>query len=229
VERLSQDVFLLLGDSPQELLQHWAELTGYPHLPPIWALGYQQSHRTLASREEILQEAKIFRDKKLPCDVLIYLGTGFCPSGWNTGHGSFSFNEKVFPDPKEMIRTLHSDDFKVVLHVVNPPLSLHGDVTDAVAASEDPENAANYWALHVPLDKLGVDGWWPDEGDPVPKASRLVRNRMYWEGDQLTRPDVRPYALHRNGYAGLQRYGWLWSGDVSSTWKTLAAQIMEGI
>jgi alpha-glucosidase (family GH31 glycosyl hydrolase) len=35
--------------------------------------------------------------------------------------------------------------------------------------------------------------------------------------------------LNRNGYAGLQRYGWLWSGDVFSTWKTLAAQVMEGI
>ena len=50
-------------------------------------LGYQQSHRTLASREEILDDARTFREKKLPCDTLIYLGTGFCPSGWNTDNG----------------------------------------------------------------------------------------------------------------------------------------------
>ena len=223
----SLDVFLLLGDTPPQLLQQWAELTGYPHLPPIWALGYQQSHRTLASSEEVLLEAKTFREKKLPCDALIYLGTGFCPSGWNTGHGSFTFNEKVFPYPGEMIRALHRDDFKVVLHVVNPPLNLHGKVSDAAPA--DPEDAANYWALHAPLDRIGVDGWWPDEGDPLTKACRLTRNKMYWEGDQLTRLNVRPYALHRNGYAGMQRYGWLWSGDVLSTWKTLASQVMEGI
>ena len=223
----AQDVFLLLGDSPAELLRQWAELTGYPHFPPIWALGYQQSHRTLAGREEVLQEAKMFRDKKLPCDALIYLGTGFCPSGWNTGQGSFTFNENVFPDPAGMIAELHGNHFKVILHVTNPPLNLHGKVGDL--ETDDPEDAANYWRLHDPLDRIGVDGWWPDEGDPLEKAARLTRNRMYWEGDKQSRPNVRPFALHRNGYAGLQRYGWLWSGDVQSTWRTLAAQVMEGI
>ena len=52
-----------------------------------------------------------------------------------------------------------------------------------------------------------MDGWWPDEGDALTAASRLTRIRMYWEGPQLDRPDERPYALHRNGYAGMQRYG----------------------
>jgi alpha-glucosidase/alpha-D-xyloside xylohydrolase len=52
---------------------------------------------------------------------------------------------------------------------------------------------------------------------------------MYWDGERQVRPNLRPFALNRNGYAGLQRYGWLWSGDVYSTWKTLAAQVMEGI
>lgn len=224
-----QDVFLLLGDTPVELLGQWAELTGHPHLPPLWALGYQQSHRTLASRDEILQEAQTFREKKLPCDALIYLGTGFCPSGWNTGHGSFTFNESVFPDPEEMIDELHRDHFKVVLHVVNPPINLHGKVSDTGTAAAEPGDAANYWAYHVPLIHMGVDGWWPDEGDPLPVAARLTRNEMYWEGDRQTRPNLRPYALHRNGYAGIQRYGWLWSGDIFSTWKTLEAQVMQGI
>jgi alpha-glucosidase (family GH31 glycosyl hydrolase) len=223
------DIFLLSADTSAQLLRELAELVGFPHMPPLWALGYQQSHRTLASREEILQEAKTFREKQLPCDALIYLGTGFCPSGWNTGHGSFTFNEKVFPDPETMIQQLHQDHFKVVLHVVNPPVNLYGKVSDTGAEAEEPANAARYWSHHVPLDRMGVDGWWPDEGDPLPISSRLVRNEMYWDGERQVRPNVRPFALHRNGYAGLQRYGWLWSGDVFSTWKTLSAQVMEGI
>ena len=61
---------------------------------------------------------------------------------------------------------------------------------------------------------------------PLDIASRLVRNRMYWEGPQIDRPNERPYALHRNGYAGMQRYAsFLWSGDVYSTWETLKTQI----
>jgi len=223
------DLFLLLGDTPAELMKQWAELTGYPHLPPMWALGYQQSHRTLSNREDLLDEARTFRDKKLPCDTLIYLGTGFCPSGWNTGHGSFDFNRSVFPDPQKVIDELHELDFKVVLHVVNPPINLHGTVSDAAPAADDPTDAAAYWKWHIPLDEVGVDGWWPDEGDPLPKAARLMRNRMYFEGERSVRPNVRPFALHRNGYAGMQRYGWLWSGDVHCSWKTLAEQVMQGI
>ena len=224
-----QDVFLTIGETPAELMQQWAEISGYPHLPPTWALGYLQSHRTLESRETVLQEAKTFREKRLPCDAMIYLGTGFCPSGWNTGHGSFEFNENVFPDPDKMIEEFHKDHFKVVLHVVNPPENLHGRVSDTGTAAKDLGDAALYWAQHAPFMKDGVDGWWPDEGDVLPWESRLTRNQMYYEGSRLTRPDIRPFALHRNGYAGLQRYGWLWSGDVFSTWKTLETQVMIGV
>ena len=45
-------------------------------------------------------------------------------------------------------------------------------------------------------------------------------------GDCWARPNERPYALHRNGYAGMQRYAsFLWSGDVHSTWETLKVQV----
>ncbi|HEV2424706.1 MAG TPA: TIM-barrel domain-containing protein [Terriglobia bacterium] len=226
---LPLDFFVMVADRPPGIMKEYARLTGFPHLPPRWALGYQQSHRTLASREEVLGEAKTFREKKLPCDVLIYLGTGFCPSGWNTGHGSFTFNASVFPDPGVMIRELSAENFKVVLHVVNPPPGLHGRASDTGPAAHDETDAARYWQKHLDVFRLGVGGWWPDEGDALGPIECLVRNRMYWEGPQLERPTERPYALHRNGYAGLQRYGWLWSGDIDSTWEVLRAQIAVGI
>lgn len=224
----TRNVYVILGETPAELLRGYAELTGYPHLPPLWSLGYMQSHRTLASRDEVLGIAKTFREKRLPCDALIYLGTGFCPSGWNTGHGSFTFNADVFPDPAEMLRQLHEEHFKVVLHVV-PPYDFHGKITDTASAARTPGDAASYWAEHMPIEGIGVDGWWPDEGDLLPEKARLDRNEMYWEGQLQAHPERRPFALHRNGYAGLQRYGWLWSGDVDSTWKTLSAQVAIGI
>lgn len=225
----AQDIFLAVGETPGDLLLQYAELTGYPHLPARWTFGFQQSHRTLDSRQQILDEAKTFREKKLPCDTMIYLGTGFCPSGWNTGHGSFVFNRAVFPDPEQIVAEFHDLHFNVVLHVVNPPENLHGTVQDSGSAASVAGDAANYWAQHEPFVHAGVDGWWPDEGDILPTPSRLVRNRMYWEGGRKTRPDRRPFALHRNCYAGIQRWGWLWSGDTNSTWKTLETQIMEGI
>ena len=226
---LPLDFFLVFADNPPDIMNEYARLTGFPHLPPRWALGYQQSHRTLASREEVLDEAKTFRERSLPCDVLIYLGTGFCPSGWNTGHGSFTFNASVFPDPGPMIQELARENFKVVLHVVNPPIGLHGRAGDTGPSADDETDAARYWEKHLSVFRLGVAGWWPDEGDALGPIECLARNRLYWEGPLLERPSERPYALHRNGYAGLQRYGWLWSGDIDSTWEVLRAQIAVGI
>jgi alpha-glucosidase (family GH31 glycosyl hydrolase) len=224
---LPLDIFFVASRNPATIMAEYARLTGHAEKPPLWSFGYQQSHRTLANREEVLAEARTFREKKLPCDTLIYLGTGFCPSGWNTENGSFVWNSRVFPDPKEILDELHKDNFRVALHAVILSDKLRGTVRDACELPRfDEEQASCHWDAHRKDFALGVDGWWPDEGDPLDIASRLVRNRMYWEGPQLDRPNERPYALHRNGYAGMQRYGsFLWSGDVYSTWETLKIHI----
>ncbi len=222
---LPLDLFFTASREPAVIMAEYARITGHPELPPLWSFGYQQSHRTLASREEILQEARTFREKKLPCDALIYLGTGFCPSGWNTNNTEFTFNQKVFPDPKAIFDQFHQEHFKVVLHVAYPTriTEMHGMVKDPCDPKRRAEEQPScYWDMHRPVWTLGVDGWWPDEGDALNGPSRLVRNRMYWEAPQLDRPNERPYALHRNGYPGMQRYAsFLWSGDVNSEWATL--------
>jgi alpha-glucosidase (family GH31 glycosyl hydrolase) len=100
-----------------------------------------------------------------------------------------------------------------------------------VAEESDARNHIhNYWAWHRDTFKLGVDGWWPDDGDELPIEARLARHRCYYEGALQDRPDERPWSLHRNGYAGAQRYGgWIWSGDVQSRWATLANHVPVGL
>src|SRR5215831_15732408 len=90
--RLPLELFFVASQDPPTIMAEYCAITGYPEMPPLWSFGYQQSHRTLASREEVLSETRTFREKKLPCDAMIYLGTGFCPSGWNTENGSFTWN-----------------------------------------------------------------------------------------------------------------------------------------
>ncbi len=228
---LPLDVFVVDATDPRVAMAEYARITGHPELPPLWALGYQQSHRTIASRDEIVSEAKTFREKKLPCDAMIYLGTGFCPSGWNTENGSFEFNHRVFDKPKEILDEFHSLNFKVALHAVILTRTLSGTVHDPCRLVRfDEAEASCYWDAHRKDFAMGVDGWWPDEGDPLDAVSRLTRIRMYYEGPQLDRPNERPFALHRNGYAGMQRYApFLWSGDVYSTWETLRNHVPIGI
>jgi alpha-glucosidase (family GH31 glycosyl hydrolase) len=221
------DIFVVASREPATIMGEYARLTGNAELPPLWSFGYMQSHRTLGSPEEILAEAKTFREKQLPCDAMIYLSTGFCPNGWNTENGAFEWNVRAFPDPPKMLAELQKDNFRTVIHTVILTDTLTGRAQDACdVAKYDETEAGCYWDAHRKDFAMGVDGWWPDEGDPLNIASSLVRNRMYWEGPQIDRPNERPFALHRNGYAGMQRYAsFLWSGDVYSTWETLKTHL----
>jgi alpha-glucosidase (family GH31 glycosyl hydrolase) len=233
------DVFVTASKDPTVILREYARITGFAELPPLWSFGYMQSHRTLAGPDEVMWVAKTFREKNLPCDALIYLGTEFTPSGWNTRNGEFAWKAENFPDPPKMLRELHDLHFKVVLHVVIEGRRMSGAVAapctpeKAVPSGRTPDNrwpedraVECYWPYHKPLMDLGIDGFWPDQGDGLDAPSRLARIRMYWEGPQQYRPNERPFALHRNGSPGMQRYGaFLWSGDVQSTWETLKTHI----
>ncbi len=228
------DVFVTDASAPADAMREFTRLTGAPVMPPKWALGYMQSHRTLSTEADILAEAKKFRADNLPCDTFIFLGTGFCPAGWNLGHDSFQFNTNVFAHtPPVVIDELHQQHLHVVLHVV--PLqedypSLHGQIPPAPNEALNQQHIATYWWRHHELVIAGVDGWWPDEGDWLDEASRWERHRMYYEGPMSDAPNVRPWNLQRNGAPGMARYGgWIWSGDISSSWKTLAAQVKVGL
>lgn len=236
------DVFVVSSRDPKVIMREYARITGLPEMPARWTFGYQQSSRTLGGPDEILGVARTFREKKLPCDSLIYLGTEFAPSGWNTRNGEFTWHPTNFPDPKKMLDQLHADHFKVIVHVVIEGRRLLGTVSDPCTAEPLPSGrtaddrwpqerqVSCYWPVHKSVMDAGVDGWWPDQGDGFDGPSRLNRHRMYWEGTQLYRPNERPFALHRNASAGIQRYGgFIWSGDVQNRWETLKAHVGIGI
>lgn len=227
--KLPLKLLITLWDEPSEVLSEYRVIAGETPMPPLWSLGYMQSHRTLESREQMLQVARNFRDRMLPADAVIYLGTGFTPAGWNRGHGSFEFNEEIFNNPEEIFSELNDLDFRVVLHTYSPPVGLFGSAVGE--ESDDEKHISNYWLdNHVDIFNMGVDGWWPDGGEPLSSESRVARYRMYWQGPLYSRPDVRPWNINRTGYSGAHRYGgWIWSGDPDSYWKTLKTQIEVGL
>ena len=72
---LPLDVFVVASHDPLVVMREYARITGLAEMPALWTFGYLQSHRTLTGPEEVLSVARTFREKKLPCDALIYLGT----------------------------------------------------------------------------------------------------------------------------------------------------------
>ena len=53
----------------------------------------------------------------------------------------------------------------------------------------------------------------------------LLMARATYEGLERLRPEQRPYIITRAGYAGIQRYATMWTGDTNSTWDALALNI----
>ena len=230
------DVFVFDAHNPAASMKDFSVITGKSVMPPKWALGYMQSHRTLRDAAQMTGIVDTFRSKKIPLDAVIYLGTGFAPRGWNKKQPSFEFNADVFAkvEPKTFFDEMQAKNVKVVLHMVpydrDKLPTLHGTIPAKPGETLDQSHILNYWKEHVPLVNLGVAAFWPDEGDWFNLFERIKRHQLYYQGSLLSRPNVRPWSLQRNGFPGIAKWGgWVWSGDTQSSWKTLEAQIAVGI
>jgi alpha-glucosidase (family GH31 glycosyl hydrolase) len=229
------DIFIFDAHDPARAMKDFSVITGPASMPPIWALGYMQSHRTLEDDAQMLGIVDTFRKKNIPLDAVIYLGTGFIPRGWNTRQPSFDVNPDVVKrDPKAFIADLHARNVKVVVHMVpwdrDKLPTLHGTIPARPGEKLDDSHIQNYWQQHVPLVKSGIDAFWPDEGDWFNLFERIKRHQLYYQGHLWTQPNLRPWSLQRNGHPGIAQWGgWVWSGDTDSSWKTLEAQIAVGL
>ena len=229
------DFFIFDAQDPARAIKDFSIITGPAVMPPKWALGYMQSHRTLQDDQQMIGIVDTFRSKRIPLDAVIYLGTGFAPRGWNTRQPSFDFNPDVFTrDPRAVVADMHARHVKVVVHMVpwdrDRLPTLQGTIPPRPGEVVDASHVQSYWQQHVPLVTAGIDAFWPDEGDWFNLVERIKRHQLYCQGHLSTNPNVRPWSLQRNGYPGIAQWGgWVWSGDTESSWKTLEAQIAVGI
>ncbi|MFB7516512.1 glycoside hydrolase family 31 protein [Streptomyces sp. NPDC056144] len=117
----------------------------------------------------------------------------------------------------------------------------------------DPAVREWWGGLYEERLRQGFAGVWHDMNEPVsfapfgdttlPRSARhaldgrggdhreahnvygLTMARAGYEGLRGLRPDERPFLFSRSGWAGMQRYGGTWSGDVSTGWPGLRASL----
>lgn len=105
------DAFIIAGDTVEEILHGYRDLTGYPSMPPLWSFGIWMSRMTYFSADEVDEICDRLRAEHYPCDV-IHLDTGWFRTDWLC---EWKFNEKRFPDPKGFIHSLKDKGFRVSL------------------------------------------------------------------------------------------------------------------
>jgi alpha-D-xyloside xylohydrolase len=120
----------------------------------------------------------------------------------------------------------------------------------------NPEARKLFWTqVERELFRKNVDAWWMDATEPdltptptlegqyvhmnptalgtggrVLNASSLLNSAGVYEGQRAAAPNQRVFNLTRSAFAGQQRYAAAtWSGDTSSTWTALRAQIPAGL
>lgn len=110
-EQPEVDAFLIGGQSVEEILRGYRDLTGYPSMPPFWSFGVWMSRMTYFSADEVNAICDRLRQEHYPCDV-IHLDTGWFKTDWLC---EWKFNEERFPNPPAFIKGLKDKGFRVSL------------------------------------------------------------------------------------------------------------------
>ncbi|WP_346857750.1 alpha-xylosidase [uncultured Draconibacterium sp.] len=111
IEEPAIDLFLFGGDSIEQILYGYRQVTGFPTQLPLWSYGTWMSRMTYFSADEVNKICKRLREEDYPCDV-IHLDTGWFRTDWLC---EWKFNPERFPDPKKFITDLRNDGYKVSL------------------------------------------------------------------------------------------------------------------
>jgi alpha-D-xyloside xylohydrolase len=186
------DYYFLYGPEPSQVIAQYRDFTGAAPLLPRWAYGFWQCRERYSSQQQVLDTAAEFRKRKIPVDVLVQDWQYWGKYGWN----AMRFDESEYPNPAEMMTSLHRQNLHLVISVwpkfgveteVNREMEkAHLLLTSAAATGEpgeskeseswadlfNPKAQKAFWAdIDRNLFAAGLDGWWLDasepEGDPL--------------------------------------------------------------
>ena len=115
------DLFLLAGDAPQDLIDHYHVLTGKPPMVPRWGLGAWYSKAYYRTFDEALAAAKKIRALGLPGDVITLDGRAWLDTRTRF---AFEFDPSRYPDPAGAVAQLKELGFKVCVWEY-PYVSIH--------------------------------------------------------------------------------------------------------
>ena len=189
--------YVFCGPAPRDVLAAYTGLTGHTPMPPMWALGNGQSRFSYETADEVLQVARSFRQRDIPCEAL-YLDIDTLD-----GYRDFTWNPVGFPDPAGLLAELREMGFHVVSIVdagvkvdEHYPVYAEGRERDlfcktpqgtdyqnavwpGICAFPDftnPETRRWWGEQHRPLLDAGVDGIKSDMNEPglfIPQNSTM--------------------------------------------------------
>lgn len=189
---------VIVGDTWEDLIDSYTDLTGKQPLPPRWTFGNFASRFGYHSQLEVENTIRKFKELAIPVDAVIldifWFGKDI------QGHmGNLEFLRDSFPEPEKMIKNLKHQGIKTTL--ISEPFVLTTSnrweeaVKEDVLAKDAQGNPYTYdfyfgntgiidvysqkgrswfWNIYKEIDKMGVDGVWGDLGEPEVHPSDLL-------------------------------------------------------
>lgn len=190
------DYYFIYGESMNEAMAGFGELTGHAPLPPKSSFGFWMSKERYHSFKELTEVVAEYRKRKIPLDNIIqdwqYWGKEM--DLWN----SMEFDTIHFNNPEEVISNLHNKyNVKLALSVwpaVGKKTRIHDEMKEADALFDvptwagykvidiyNPKAREIYWDyLHRGLYSQGVDTWWIDATEPSFKDGLYQSKQEEW-------------------------------------------------
>jgi len=183
------DYYFIYGPSPKQVVEDYAFLTGKPPLPPLWSLGFQQSHYTYTPESKLREIASRLRNDRIPSDA-VYLDIGY-----QDRNRPFTVDAKTFPNFPGLVSDLRKQHLHLVnitdlhiAHVANQGYAPYdsGHATDQFVKNPDGSEfvgvvwpgpsvfpdftraqTREWWGnLYQEFVKDGVSGFWNDMNEP---------------------------------------------------------------
>ena len=178
------DYYFMYGPALDDVVGDYRNLTGNPPMFGKWAWGLWQCKNRYQSQAELLGVAGTYRADNIPLDCVIQDWQWWSPNPW----GSHIFNAANYPDPTNMMDTLHAENVHAIISVwarfdtnianANQLSAVNGLYTNVLpnvypagyGQWYDPFNASArsvYWSqISQRIFSAGLDGWWFDASEP---------------------------------------------------------------
>jgi alpha-D-xyloside xylohydrolase len=250
------DYVVFAGSTGDEIIAAYRKVTGEVPLFPLWAYGFIQCRERYTSSDDILENAREFRARKLPMDVMVQDWQYWGKYGWN----AMQWDEAHYPDPAALVRQLHQQLHAELMVSVWSRIEPNSTVGKQFAERNfflpgtqwvdffNPEARALYWKnFSSRMLSLGIDAWWQDATEPENDALAgqttfagpgdrfrliypLLVTKTVYEGQRKDAPDKRVFILTRSAFLGEQQYAAaVWSGDIGNDWETFRRQVAAGL
>jgi len=231
-ERIDTYVFLYRKDFGF-CLRDYFKLTGKPALIPRYALGIWWNKNLEYNSNDILTLVDDFKRNDIPLSIFLF------SKSWHMKHeeidNGFTFDYKLYDNPKALIDNLHQNHIRVGLNI-NPTLGIHPDelayktFKKTSGITEEgiiPFNVFNrdtinayFDTLIKPLYDMGTDFFWIDYNNPKDLYTLRALNKYHFD-DYRKFTNKRGMILSRNGMLASHKYPVLYSGETIVSWKNL--------